>query len=91
MAETKTNEIKTTEIRIIKKIVEQENGVPFNSYKLVEKNGKLTDLRFKKDVDTRVFDDGTKFTASVEYLQLANNYEYPRYYASGLSNVKKIF
>lgn len=84
-------ETKTTEIKIIKKIVEQANGVPFASYKLVEKNGKLTDLRFKKDVDTRVFEDGSKFTANAEYLQLASNYEYPRYYASGITNVKKVF
>ncbi len=84
---------------ILVKIVEQkdEKGKVINtfpSYKFIddEHNGKLVDLRFKKDVNTALFSGMYKFKAKFGYWQETQAYEYPRIYASELdeTSIEKI-
>lgn len=76
---------------ILKKELTTKDGKKqFTVYKIVESDGKLVDLRFKKDVDLALFKEGNKFDIECGYLQLATQYEYPRYYISAVSEVKKV-
>ena len=84
---------------ILVKIVEQKdekgkvvNTFPTFKYIDDEHNGKLVDLRFKRDVNINLFAGMYKFKATFGYWQDTNAYEYPRIYASQLdeASIEKI-
>lgn len=69
-------------IKIIKRKGKTKDGREFDAYKLVQENGRLIDLHFRKEVDTSKFADLTKFEVEAGYVQESNNYEFPRVYVS---------
>ena len=68
------------EIKLIKRTGKTKDGKQFDAFKLVKENGKLVDAHFRKDCNMSVFANGNKFECVVGYLQIADNYEYPRVY-----------
>lgn len=70
----------TTKIKIIVRKGKTKDGREFNAYKMVQENGKLIDLHFRKNVDVSKFDGLAKFTVDVGYCQLSENFEFPRVY-----------
>lgn len=77
-------------IKILCKEIALKNGKgTFIAYKLIENNGKLVDLRFKRSVDTTIFKGLTKLEVEVEDINLNKNFEYPRYYV-GIVNKESI-
>lgn len=81
------------EITLIKRSGKTKDGKQFDAFKMVKENGKLIDAHFRKDCNMAIFADGNKFKCKVEYLQFANNYEFPRVYIGGIdeSSVQKIY
>ena len=82
-----------TEITLIKRTGKTKDGKQFDAYKAVKDNGKLIDAHFKKDCNMKIFADGTKFKCKVGYLQVADNYEFPRVYIGEIdeTSVQKIY
>lgn len=83
------------EFKVIKREVKTADGKTFNAYKYVAKSGRLIDLRFKKDVDTRALDAAPeKFILETEkenfQLTAPGVYEYPRAYVGGEIRVKPL-
>lgn len=76
MAENK--ELKN--IKIIVKKGKTKDGKEFDAYKMVQENGKLIDLHFRKTVETSKFAGLNKFTVDVGYCQVSENFEFPRVY-----------
>lgn len=72
------------EIKIIVRKGKTKDGREFPVFKLVEENGKLVDLHFRKDVEISKFEKLNKFKVKAEYVQLAENYEFPRYYVGNV-------
>lgn len=56
----------------------------FYAYEYIARGGRRVDLRFKRDVDIRLFDGLTKFKATFADFNISTRYEYPRAYASQL-------
>ena len=79
---TKAKEQK--EIKVIVRQGTKKDGTKFDAYKHVNEKGKLIDLHFRKDVETSKFNGLKKFTCKVDYCQLAENFEFPRYYVGGV-------
>ena len=67
-------------IKIIVRKGKTKDGKEFDAYKLVEENGHLIDLHFRKDVEISKFKGLSKFTVDVGYCQISENYEFPRAY-----------
>ena len=74
-----------TTLTIIRRLVTPSDKTKptFFAYEYIAANGRKVDLRFRKDVDIRVFDGLVKFKASFEEFQVSTRYEYPRAYAGG--------
>lgn len=68
------------EIKIIVRKGKTKDGKEFHAYKMVNENGKLIDLHFRKTVETSKFAGLSKFTVNVGYCQISENYEFPRVY-----------
>ena len=82
-----------TEIKLIKRSGKTKDGKQFDAFKLVKDNGKLIDAHFRKDCNMSIFSDGNKFKCKVGYLQIAENYEFPRVYVGEIdeTSVQKIY
>ena len=81
------------EITLIKRTGKKKDGTQFDAFKMVKENGKLIDAHFRKDCNMKIFADGTKFKCKVGYLQITENYEFPRVYIGEIdeTSVKKIY
>lgn len=82
-----------TEIKLIKRTGKTKDGKEFDAFKLVKENGKLIDAHFKKDCNMSVFANGSKFVCKVGYLQISENYEFPRAYVGEIdeNSVKVLY
>ena len=82
-----------TEIKLIKRLGKTKDGKEFDAFKMVKDNGKLIDAHFRKDCNMSIFADGNKFKCKVGYLQIADNYEFPRVYVGEIdeTSVQKIY
>lgn len=82
-----------TEITLIKRSGKTKDGKQFDAFKMVKDNGKLIDAHFRRDSNLAIFADGNKFKCKVGYLQIAENYEFPRVYVGDIdeASVKKIY
>ena len=82
-----------TEIKLIKRSGKTKDGKQFDAFKMVKDNGKLIDAHFRKDCNMSIFADGNKFKCKVGYLQIADNYEFPRVYLGEIdeTSVQKIY
>ena len=80
-------------IKILVRKGKTKDGREFNAYKLIEENGRLVDLHFRKEVDTSKFDGLIKFECEAGYVQKSENYEFPRVYVSDIdySTIKDLF
>ena len=80
-------------ITLIKRTGKTKDGKTFDTFKFVKENGKLVDAHFKRDCNMSVFADGNKFTLEVGYLQLSENYEFPRVYIGEIDEetIEKIY
>ena len=80
---------KIYEIKIIVKEQETKEGKKFNTYKVVESNGKLVDCRFRKDVEGL-----PKKTCIMVVKQENINYderrEFPCYWVKAIEELKDI-
>ena len=81
------------EITLIKRSGKTNDGKQFDAFKMVKDNGKLIDAHFRKDCNMSIFADGYKFKCKVGYLQIAENYEFPRVYVGEIdeTSVQKIY
>ena len=81
------------EITLIKRSGKTKDGKQFDAFKMVKVNGKLIDVHFRKDCNMSIFADGNKFKCKVGYLQIAENYEFPRVYVGEIdeTSVLKIY
>ena len=91
--EEKKEKKELTEITLIKRNGKTKDGKQFAAFKMVKDNGKLIDAHFKKDCNMSIFADGNKFKCKVGYLQIADNYEFPRVYIGEIdeTSVQKIY
>ena len=82
-----------TEIKLMKRSGKTKDGKQFDAFKMVKDNGKLVDAHFRKDCNMSIFADGNKFKCKVGYLQIAENYEFPRVYIGEVdeTSVQKIY
>lgn len=82
-----------TEITLIKRSGKTKDGKQFDAFKMVKDNGKLIDAHFRKDCNMSIFADGNKFKCKVGYLQITENYEFPRVYVGEIdeTSVQKIY
>ena len=82
-----------TEIKLIKRSGMTKDGKRFDAFKMVKDNGKLIDAHFRKDCNMSIFADGNKFKCKVGYLQITENYEFPRVYVGEIdeTSVQKIY
>ena len=83
----------TQKIKLIKRTGKTKDGKQFDAFKLVKDNGKLVDAHFKKDCNMSAFADGNKFECEVGYLQICDNYEFPRVYIGDIveTSIKKVY
>lgn len=91
--EEKEEKKELTEITLIKRNGKTKDGKQFDAFKMVKDNGKLIDAHFRKDCNMSIFADGNKFKCKVGYLQIAENYEFPRVYVGEIdeNSVQKIY
>ena len=91
--EEKKEKKELTEITLIKRSGKTKDGKHFDAFKMVKDNGKLVDAHFRKDCNMSIFADGNKFKCKVGYLQIAENYEFPRVYVGEIveNSVQKIY
>lgn len=91
--EEKKEKKELTEITLIKRSGKTKDGNQFDAFKMVKDNGKLIDAHFRKDCNMSIFADGNKFKCKVGYLQIAENYEFPRVYVGEIdeTSVQKIY
>ena len=91
--EEKKEKKELTEITLIKRSGKTKDGKQFDAFKMVKDNGKLIDAHFRKDCNMSIFADGNKFKCKVGYLQVAENYEFPRVYGGEIdeTSVQKIY
>ena len=91
--EEKKEKKELTEITLIKRSGKTKDGKQFDAFKMVKDNGKLIDAHFRKDCNMSIFADGNKFKCKVGYLQIAENYEFPRVYVGEIveTSVQKIY
>lgn len=91
--EEKKEKKELTEITLIKRSGKTKDGKQFDVFKMVKDNGKLIDAHFRKDCNMSIFTDGNKFKCKVGYLQVAENYEFPRVYVGEIDekSVQKIY
>lgn len=89
----KTAQKEMTNIKVIVRQGKTKDGKEFDAYKMVQENGKLIDLHFRKDVETSKFAGLKKFTCNAEYVQISEAYEFPRVYVGGVdySTIKNCF
>lgn len=79
------------ELKVMVETHKSKEGREFNTFKLVQDNGRLVDLRFKQGNDTTEIAKCNKCRVVVEELKDASRYyEYPRFYANGIVSVDKI-
>ena len=80
-------------IKLIKRQGKTKDGKQFDAYKLVKENGKLIDAHFKKECNMSIFADGSKFELEAGYVQVCENYEFPRVYIGEIDekSLKKIY
>ena len=86
-------EQKQTKIKVIKKNLKTKEGKPFMAFSYVNENGRLVDLRMKRDVNiNQHFDnDFTKYYVTCNYFSVNNNsFEYPRVYIGEIVLVEPI-
>lgn len=69
-----------------------KDGKSFRTFKgELGKGGRLVDVRFKMDVDTRLFAEGTLFNVTAETVNDASdNYIYPRFYVGDVVSVERL-
>ena len=81
------------EITLIKRSGKTKDGKQFDAFKMVKDNGKLIDAHFRKDCNMSIFADGNKFKCKVGYLQVAEDFEFPRVYVGKIdeTSVQKIY
>lgn len=91
--EEKKEKKELTEITLIKRSGKTKDGKQFDAFKMVKDNRKLIDAHFRKDCNMSIFADGNKFKCKVGYLQIAENYEFPRVYVGEIdeTSVQKIY
>ena len=91
--EEKKEKKELTEITLIKRSGKTKDGKQFDEFKRVKDNGKLIDAHFRKDCNMSICADGNKFKFKVGYLQIAENYEFPRVYVGEIdeTSVQKIY
>ena len=84
------------ESKIIVKMIKTENK-SFNSYKLVQENGELIDLRMCQSVDNseiKLLNDCKKAIIQYDIEDLSINstkWEFPRAYIKNFKFIKKIY
>ena len=79
------------EIKVIVKDGQKKDGTPFKAFKTPIESGFLVDLRFTQDTDTTALKRCKKAMVIVEKLDYKpDQYEYPRFYASGIVSIKPI-
>lgn len=85
----KENNKNTYEIKVVVKEATTKDGKPFNTYKVVQKDGKLVDCRFRKEVRNLP----TKTCVMVvekENIHLDSKREYPCYWVKAIEELKEI-
>lgn len=80
-------------IKLIKRQGKTKDGKQFDAYKFVKENGKLIDAHFKKECNMSIFADGSKFEFEAGYVQVCENYEFPRVYIGEIDekSLKKFY
>lgn len=79
-------------IKVIAKPCKTKDGKDFTAFKMVDESnkGKLIDLHFKQDVDTKQFKDMHKFVIEANVVQISENFEFPRVYVGEVDETKTI-
>lgn len=75
------------EIRILVKEVTTKDGKKFNSYKAVQKDGKLIDLRFTKEVKPLPEED-CFIVVEEKNINIDNSRLYPRCWVKRIEEIK---
>lgn len=66
-----------------------KEGKPFDYYKLVDKNGKFTDVRFTRKVTNRPTEDSL-LKVKIENINLDKNRLYPCYWIKQIESMRTI-
>ena len=77
------------EIKVIVKEQETKEGKKFNTYKVVEKGGKIVDCRFRKEV-TNLPKKTCVMVVKKENIHLDEKREFPCYWVKAIEELKEI-
>ena len=77
------------EIKVVVKEAKTKEGKTFNTYRVVEKTGKLVDLRFRKDVKN-VPTETCIMVVDKKDIHLDSKREYPCYWVKAIQELKPI-
>lgn len=75
-------------IEILKRVRTTADGRNFDTYKAVEKSGKLVDLKFTKDVKNMPNESGFIYVEN-DKINLSNKSKYPVYWVKGVSRYEE--